>query len=56
LNKDGRYKRKIQDNLKSIQDGDELDIVVEVPKIFAGNTQVEAALFLKNSKKESCHV
>lgn len=41
----------MKDKLKSIQDGDELDIVVEVPKIFAGNkSQVEAAIFLKNHK------
>jgi hypothetical protein len=49
LNKDHKYKKNIQDKLKEITDAEEVNILVEVPKIFAGNRgEVETALFLKN--------
>ncbi len=41
----------MKEKLKSIKEAEEIDIVVEVPKIFAGKkSQVEAALFLKNNR------
>ena len=50
LNKDHKYQRNIQDKLKQIKEVEEVNIQIEVPKIFTGNRpEVEAAIFLKNA-------
>lgn len=44
----------MKEKLKSIKEAEQIDIVVEIPKIFAGKkSQVEAALFLKNNRGNS---
>lgn len=49
LAKDHRYRKNIHEKLKSIQDVEEVDLVVEIPKVLGGkNAQVQAALFLRN--------
>ena len=37
LNKDHRYRKNMTEKLKEIKEVEEVNIVVEVPKIFGGN-------------------
>lgn len=54
INKDNKFKNNIKDKLKSLDTYEEIDIVVGAPKILGGRkSHVEAALFLKNNRRDS---
>jgi hypothetical protein len=53
LENDHKFKQNMKQKLKSLDDFEEIEIVVDVPKILGGRkSHVEAALFLKNNQSQ----
>lgn len=49
-----RFKQDMKDKLKSLEGCDEVNLVIEVPKVFTGkNSHADAALFIKNVKSQN---
>ena len=52
LNKDEKIKKNMTQKLKEIKEVDEVNLIVEVPKIFGGKkSEIETAIYLKNIKE-----
>lgn len=55
LFKDHKVKMDIQEKLVGLKEVEEVNLEIEVPKLFGGKKQaeVEAAIFLKNNREKS---
>ena len=52
LNKDEKIKKNMTQKLKEIKEVDEVNLIVDVPKIFGGKkSEIEAGIYLKNIKE-----
>lgn len=53
LENDHKFRQNMKEKLKSLNEFEEIEIVVDVPKVLGGRkSHVEAALFLKNNQSQ----